>query len=167
MRRLLALLCLSLSLTAQASTTTSLDGPSVDKVLVLKSERKLELISRGQPLKSYRISLGKQPNGAKQREGDLRTPEGLYWIDWRKTSDKYQLSLHISYPNARDIANARDQGVPAGGMIMIHGTPLDEEYPEWFFHTLDWTEGCIAMKNSDMREVWQLVKDGTLIEIRP
>ncbi|UTW08870.1 L,D-transpeptidase family protein [Pseudomonas benzenivorans] len=167
MRRLLALLCLSLSLAAQASTTNSLDGPSVDKVLVVKSERKLQLISRGQTLKSYRISLGKQPNGAKQREGDLRTPEGLYWIDWRKTSEKYQLSLHISYPNARDIAKARDQGVPAGGMIMIHGTPLDEEYPEWFFHTLDWTEGCIAMKNSDMREVWTLVKDGTLIEIRP
>ncbi|QLC74057.1 L,D-transpeptidase family protein [Pseudomonas sp. LPB0260] len=167
MRRLLALLCLSLALPAQASTTTSLDGPSVDKVLVVKSERKLQLISRGQPLKSYRISLGKQPNGAKQREGDKRTPEGLYWIDWRKTSDKYQLSLHISYPNARDLASAREQGVPAGGMIMIHGTPLDEEYPEWFFHTLDWTEGCIAMKNDDMREVWQLVKDGTLIEIRP
>jgi murein L,D-transpeptidase YafK len=167
MRRLLALLCLSLTLAAQASTTTSLDGPSVDKVLVVKSERKLQLISRGQPLKSYRISLGKQPDGAKQREGDKRTPEGLYWIDWRKTSDKYQLSLHISYPNARDLASAREQGVPAGGMIMIHGTPLDEEYPEWFFHTLDWTEGCIAMKNDDMREVWQLVKDGTLIEIRP
>ena len=167
MRWLLALLCLSLNLTAQASTTTSLTGPGVDKVLVLKSERQLQLLSRGQPLKSYRISLGKQPSGAKQREGDLRTPEGLYWIDWRKTSEKYQLSLHISYPNARDLAKARDQGVPAGGMIMIHGTPLDEEYPEWFFHTLDWTEGCIAMKNSDMREVWELVKDGTLIEIRP
>ncbi|MBS7663557.1 L,D-transpeptidase family protein [Pseudomonas lalucatii] len=167
MRWLLALLCLSLNLTALASTTTTLDGPGVDKVLVLKSERKLQLLSRGQPLKSYRISLGKQPNGAKQREGDLRTPEGLYWIDWRKTSEKYQLSLHISYPNARDLAKAREQGVPAGGMIMIHGTPLDEEYPEWFFHTLDWTEGCIAMKNSDMREVWALVKDGTLIEIRP
>ncbi|WPC07177.1 L,D-transpeptidase family protein [Pseudomonas benzenivorans] len=167
MRWLLALLCLSLNLTAQASTTTTLSGPSVDKVLVLKSERQLQLLSRGQPLKSYRISLGKQPSGAKQREGDLRTPEGLYWIDWRKTSEKYQLSLHISYPNARDLAKARDQGVSAGGMIMIHGTPLDEEYPEWFFHTLDWTEGCIAMKNSDMREVWELVKDGTLIEIRP
>jgi murein L,D-transpeptidase YafK len=75
-------------------------------VLVVKSERKLHLLSRGEPLKSYRVSLGKQPIGPKQREGDLRTPEGLYWIDWRKTSDKYQLSLHISYPNARDLAKA-------------------------------------------------------------
>ncbi len=167
MRWLIALLCLTLNAAVHASTSPRLDGPSVDKVLVIKSERRLELQSRGQPLKTYRISLGKQPHGAKQREGDKRTPEGLYWIDWRKTSDKYQLSLHISYPNARDLAKAHADGVPPGGMIMIHGTPLDEEYPEWFFHTLDWTEGCIAMKNDDMQEVWQLVKDGTLIEIRP
>jgi murein L,D-transpeptidase YafK len=167
MRWLLALLCLTFTLTTQATTTVTLGGKTIDKVLVLKSERKLHLQSRGETLKSYRMSLGKQPVGAKRREGDLRTPEGFYWIDWRKNSDKYQLSMHISYPNARDQALARKQGVAAGGMIMIHGTPLDEEYPEWFFHTLDWTEGCIALKNDDMREVWGLVKDGTLIEIRP
>jgi murein L,D-transpeptidase YafK len=167
MRWLLALLCITLTATVQATATASQGDHQIDKVLVVKSERKLHLLSRGEPLKSYRISLGKQANGAKQREGDLRTPEGLYWIDWRKTSDKYQLSLHISYPNARDLASAQAQGVAPGSMIMIHGTPLDEQYPEWFFHTLDWTEGCIAMKNDDMREVWELVKDGTLIEIRP
>lgn len=153
MRWLLPLLCLILPLSSQANAPTSDGLRQVDKVLVLKSERKLHLQRRGETLKSYRISLGKQPDGAKQREGDLRTPEGFYWIDWRKPSDKYQLSLHISYPNARDLAKARDAGVPPGSMIMIHGTPLDEEYPEWFFHTLDWTEGCIAMKNADMREV--------------
>jgi murein L,D-transpeptidase YafK len=152
---------------SHASAAPTLGGKTVDKVLVLKSERKLHLMGRGEVLKSYRISLGKQPKGAKVREGDNRTPEGFYWIDWRKTSDKYNLSMHISYPNARDAANARKQGVPAGGMIMIHGTPLDDEYPEWFFGTLDWTEGCIAMQNADMREVWSLVQDGTLIEIRP
>lgn len=165
MRWLFALLCLTTALSGHASTTPNLHGKTIDKVLVVKSERKLHLMSRGDTLKSYRVSLGKQPEGAKQREGDLRTPEGFYWIDWRKTSDKFNLSMHISYPNARD--QARAKGVPAGGMIMIHGTPLDEEYPEWFFHTLDWTEGCIALKNTDMREVWSLVKDGTLIEIRP
>ena len=167
MRWLLTLLCLSFAAAAQATATPAHAGQNVDKVLVVKSERKLQLISRGQPIKSYRISLGKQPNGAKQHEGDRRTPEGFYWIDWRKTSEKYQLSLHISYPNARDQAHARDQGIAPGGMIMIHGTPLDEEYPEWFFHTLDWTEGCIALTNADMKEIWSLVKDGTLIEIRP
>jgi murein L,D-transpeptidase YafK len=75
--------------------------------------------------------------------------------------------MHISYPNVSDSARARREGVKPGSMIMIHGTPIDEEYPEWYFHTLDWTNGCIAMKNTDMREVWDLVKDGTMIEIRP
>ena len=167
MRWLFILLCLSLTANVHATATPLQNTPSIDKVLVVKSERRLDLISRGETLKSYRVSLGKQADGAKRREGDLRTPEGIYWIDWRKTSEKYQLSLHISYPNARDQAHAREQGVSPGGMIMIHGTPLDEEYPEWFFHTLDWTEGCIALKNDDMREIWKLVKDGTLIEIRP
>ncbi|VXC76797.1 conserved exported hypothetical protein [Pseudomonas sp. 8Z] len=167
MRRLLTLLCLTLSLNALASSAVVDKTQMIDKVLVMKSERKLYLQQRGETIKTYRISLGKQPTGAKQREGDLRTPEGFYWIDWRKPSDNYQLSLHISYPNARDLARAKQAGVAPGSMIMIHGTPVDEEYPEWFFHTLDWTEGCIAMKNADIREVWSLVKDGTLIEIRP
>ncbi|WAG78091.1 L,D-transpeptidase family protein [Metapseudomonas furukawaii] len=167
MRWLLVVLSMGLAALVQASTTPALGSQSIDKVLVVKSERKLLLMNRGDVLKSYRISLGKQPVGPKLREGDQRTPEGFYWIDWRKTSDKFNLAMHISYPNARDAAKAREKGVPPGGMIMIHGTPLDEEYPEWYFHTLDWTEGCIAMKNADMREIWSLVKDGTLIEIRP
>ena len=169
MRWLLAVLCLSFVSFSHASSAPApaLAGKTVDKVLVLKSERKLHLMGRGEVLKSYRMSLGKQPKGAKLREGDSRTPEGFYWLDWRKTSEKYNLSMHVSYPNARDLAKARKEGVSPGGMIMIHGTPLDDEYPEWYFHTLDWTEGCIAMKNADMREIWSLVKDGTLIEIRP
>ncbi len=167
MRWLLALFCLSLATLAPASTTPTLSGKTVDKVLVIKSERKLHLMGRGEVLKTYRVSLGKEPKGAKLREGDSRTPEGFYWIDWRKTSQNYNLSMHISYPNARDRATASAKGLAPGGMIMLHGTPLDEEYPEWYFHTLDWTNGCIALKNAEMRELWNLVKDGTLIEIRP
>lgn len=185
MRWLLALFCLSVASVSHAAFTETIirkpqpvaqavspasavvQGPLIDKVLVLKSERRLQLISRGEPLKTYRISLGKQPKGAKAREGDKKTPEGLYWLDWRKVSDRYNLAMHISYPNITDAAKARREGVEAGGMIMIHGTPINEEYPEWYFHTLDWTEGCIAMRNDDMREVWSMVKDGTLIEIRP
>jgi murein L,D-transpeptidase YafK len=139
----------------------------VDKILVLKSAHQLQLISHGEALKTYRISLGKFPKGQKLREGDRRTPEGLYWLDYRKVSDAYNLSMHISYPNISDSARARREGVNPGSMIMIHGTPVDENYPEWYFQTLDWTDGCIAMNNSDIREVWSLVKDGTLIEIRP
>lgn len=169
MRWLLVVCCLLFIPLSQAMSTPSLEpgAAAVDKVLVIKSERRLHLLSRGEVLKSYRISLGKQPNGAKRYEGDLRTPEGFYWIDWRQKSDRFNLSLHISYPNERDRAYAEQHGRPAGNMIMIHGTPIDEEYPEWYFHTLDWTEGCIALKNDDMREVWERVKDGTLIEIRP
>jgi murein L,D-transpeptidase YafK len=139
----------------------------IDKVLVLKSAHQLQLISDGKALKTYRVSLGKRPKGTKLQEGDQRTPEGFYWLDWRKTSDSFNLSMHISYPNISDSARARREGVDPGSMIMIHGTPVSEEYPEWYFQTLDWTNGCIAMNNSDMREVWNLVKDGTMIEIRP
>ena len=166
-RCLLVALCLSSATALSVHASQAIQNKPVDKVLVLKSERKLHLMHRGQILKSYRVSLGKQPKGPKLREGDNRTPEGFYWIDWRKTSQNYNLSMHISYPNARDRAAASAKGLSPGGMIMLHGTPIDEEYPEWYFHTLDWTNGCIALKNSEMREVWNLVKDGTLIEIRP
>ena len=186
MRCLLVVFCLCLSSMAQAEFTQTLikrpvvshpveaapaqPAPSlnaIDKVLVNKSRRQLQLISRGEAVKSYRISLGKQPLGAKEREGDQKTPEGFYWLDWRKVSDRFNLAMHVSYPNISDAARARREGVAPGSMIMIHGTPINEDYPEWYFSTLDWTEGCIAMTNADMREVWSLVKDGTMIEIRP
>ena len=167
MRWLLAVLCLSFAAVSQASTVETLDGKIIEKVLVLKSAHQLQLINDGKPLKTYRISLGKIPKGPKLMEGDKRTPEGFYWLDWRKTSDRYYLSMHISYPNISDSARSRREGVQPGGMIMIHGTPDSEDYPEQLFHTLDWTDGCIAMRNVDMREIWGLVKDGTMIEIRP
>ena len=188
MRWLFAALCLSFSLICQADATVIINGKlvdksqlfkpaqpvqqtstdkTVDKILVLKSARKLQLISDGKPIKTYRISLGKQPKGAKIREGDKRTPEGLYWIDWRKKSEKFNLAMHISYPNISDAAQARREGFSPGSMIMIHGTPDTADNPEELFHTLDWTDGCIAMKNYEMREVWNLTKDGTMIEIRP
>lgn len=167
MRWLLALLCCSVVTLPQASTVETLDGKVIEKVLVLKSAHQLQLINDGKTLKTYRISLGKKPKGPKLMEGDKRTPEGLYWLDWRKTSDRYYLAMHISYPNITDSARSRREGVNPGGMIMIHGTPDTEEFPEQYFHTLDWTDGCIAMRNIDMREVWGLVKDGTMIEIRP
>jgi murein L,D-transpeptidase YafK len=164
---LIAFCCLFFSAFGFASTTITLDGRTIDKVLVVKSLNKLELLSKGEVIKSYRVSLGKFPKGPKFREGDQRTPEGFYWIDWRKKSDKFNLSMHISYPNMQDLARAKQAGVPPGSMIMLHGTPIDEEYPEWYFSSLNWTNGCIALTNADMREIWTLVKDGTLIEIRP
>lgn len=188
MRWLLAALCLSFAVTCQAAVVMTINGKpvdkeqvlkppqasqrtsaskTVDKILVMKSARRLELISDGKVIRSYRISLGKQPKGPKLQEGDKRTPEGLYWVDWRKRSDKFNLAMHINYPNISDAAKARREGVNPGSMIMIHGTPDSEENPEELFHTLDWTDGCIAMKNYEMREVWSMVKDGTMVEIRP
>ena len=166
MRAMLVALFLSLPILCYDSQANSNANPSVDKVLVVKSERALHLMHRGEVVKSYRVSLGKKI-GPKEYEGDQRTPEGLYWINWRKQSDNFNLAMHISYPNAKDLQRSQETGLPPGGMIMLHGTPNDEEYPEWFFNTLDWTEGCIALTNSDMQEVWKTVKDGTLIEIRP
>ena len=188
MRWLLAALCLSFAVTCQAAVVMTINGKpvdkeqvlkppqasqrtsaskSVDKILVIKSARRLELISDGKVIRSYRISLGKQPKGPKLQEGDKRTPEGLYWVDWRKRSDKFNLAMHINYPNITDAAKARREGVNPGSMIMIHGTPDSEENPEELFHTLDWTDGYITMKNYEMREVWSMVKDGTMVEIRP
>jgi murein L,D-transpeptidase YafK len=187
MRWLLALFCLSCVSLSQAAftqtivpkgseqkfvdhkvgNTENIADRKIEKVLILKSAHQLQLISDGKALKTYRISLGKQPKGPKLQEGDQRTPEGFYWLDWRKPSSNFSLSMHISYPNVSDSARARREGVKPGSMIMIHGTPVNEEYPEWYFHTLDWTNGCIALKNTDMREVWNLVKDGTMVEIRP
>jgi len=167
MRWLLALFCLSFITVSQASAVETLNGKVIEKVLVLKSAHQLQLINDGKPLKTYRISLGKNPRGPKLMEGDKRTPEGFYWIDWRKTSNNFNLAMHISYPNITDSARARREGVAPGGMIMIHGTPDTEDTPEDLFHTLDWTDGCVAMRNRDMREVWNLVPDGTMIEIRP
>ncbi|BFT61445.1 L,D-transpeptidase family protein [Pseudomonas moorei] len=167
MRWLLALFCLSFITVSQASAVETLNGKVIEKVLVLKSAHQLQLINDGKPVKTYRISLGKNPRGPKLMEGDKRTPEGFYWIDWRKTSNNFNLAMHISYPNITDSARARREGVEPGGMIMIHGTPDTEDTPEDLFHTLDWTDGCVAMRNMDMREVWNLVPDGTMIEIRP
>lgn len=149
-----------------SSAQASQKAAHIDKVLVIKSERQLYLLSRGKTIKSYPVSLGRR-DGAKVYEGDLRTPEGTYWLDWRKPSERYNLSINISYPNAQDRRRAEALGKKPGSMIMLHGTPIDDEYPEWFFSSLNWTEGCIALTNADMEEVWSLVKDNTLIEIRP
>ena len=166
MRALFVALLFALPILTYANPANSTITSSIDKVLVVKSERTLHLLHRGAVVKSYRVSLGKK-QGPKQYEGDQRTPEGFYWINWRKHSDNFNLAMHISYPHYKDFKRAEESGLPPGNMIMLHGTPEDEEYPDWFFSSLDWTEGCIALSNPDMQEIWSSVKDGTLIEIRP
>ena len=138
-----------------------------DKVLVLKSERELQLISDGKIIRTYDIGLGRQPVGHKKREGDSRTPEGHYVIDFRNPQSKFTLSLHINYPKKKDIKLARAKGVSPGGDIFIHGLPTGMKDDKIISRQKDWTDGCIALSNKHIRELWSLVTNGTPIEIRP
>ncbi|NOZ91132.1 MAG: L,D-transpeptidase family protein [Epsilonproteobacteria bacterium] len=141
-----------------------------DKVIIKKSTHMLYLSANGRIYKKYHISLGLNPIGPKTFEGDMRTPEGVYVLDWRQNSKLYNKSIHISYPNKNDIAKAKELNLSAGGMIMIHGTPSNwslSPFGDWLPMLLDWTEGCIAMSNEDIEEVWDMTRDGTPIYILP
>ena len=158
---------LALLIPVQAAAAEGLEAAKADKVLVLKSERRLLLLRQGETLKSYPIALGGQPVGHKRHEGDRRTPEGSYLIDWRNPDSRFHRSLHISYPDADDRAAAARAGVPPGGDIMIHGLPNGLGAVGVAHRLTDWTDGCIAVTNEEMDEIWNAVDDGTPIEIRP
>ncbi|HEY1338700.1 MAG TPA: L,D-transpeptidase family protein [Bryobacteraceae bacterium] len=133
----------------------------VDRIVVNKGRREMLLLRGESVVRSYRIALGREPFGHKVQEGDGRTPEGSYLIDRRNPRSAYHLSLHISYPNEADRARAAALGIDPGGDIMIHGLSNGERKEG------DWTRGCIAVTNEEMDEIWELVEDGTPIEINP
>jgi murein L,D-transpeptidase YafK len=141
--------------------------PKADAVLVVKSERRLYLLRDGEPYRSWRVALGGNPIGHKQREGDLRTPEGEYVLDWRNPGSCCYRSLHVSYPDAADIAAAGARGDDPGGLIMIHGQVNGWGWLGWLMQYFDHTHGCIAVRNLPMEVIWRAVDDGTRIEIRP
>jgi murein L,D-transpeptidase YafK len=141
--------------------------PQADLVLVEKGARRLSLLQDGEVLQRWRISLGGNPRGHKQREGDLRTPEGRYVLDWRNPASCCYKSLHVSYPNAADRARADARGDNPGSLIMIHGQVNGWGWLGWLMQYVDHTRGCIALRNVPMEEVWRSVPDGTPIEIRP
>jgi len=142
-------------------------GIGVDHVIVYKHERRLVLLSQGKELKLYQIALGGEPNGPKTRQGDHRTPEGSYVLDSRNANSHFYKALHISYPNSKDIAAAKKSGISPGGDIMLHGLPKEYAFVGKA-HTLhDWTDGCIAVSNEEIDEIWKLVRVGTPIEIKP
>jgi murein L,D-transpeptidase YafK len=122
----------------------------------------MHLLAGESVLRSYRIALGREPAGHKRCEGDGRTPEGRYTIDRRNPNSRYHLSLHISYPNSADRERAQSQGLDPGGDIMIHGLKPGVDHP-----ASDWTEGCIAVTDAEMDEIWRMVADGTPVEILP
>nr|WP_069305403.1 L,D-transpeptidase family protein [Methylobrevis pamukkalensis] len=142
-------------------------GEVVDAVRVLKAERRLELLRGTDVVRSYPVVLGGDPIGHKRREGDGRTPEGRYILDWRNAESAYHRSIHVSYPDARDVAAARSRGEDPGGMIMIHGQRNGFGWAGGLLQSFDWTDGCIAVTNAEMDEIWNLVRDGTPIEILP
>ena len=136
-----------------------------DAIHVDKGARQLTLLRGDAPIRSYPIALGAAPEGHKREEGDERTPEGSYVIDWRNEDSIAHLSLHISYPNAEDTAQAEARGVSPGGNIMIHGMLNGWGWLDGLQSYWDWTDGCIAVTNEDMREIWSLVPNGTPITI--
>jgi murein L,D-transpeptidase YafK len=141
--------------------------PMADKVVIEKAARKLHLLQDGEAFRTFNIALGIAPVGDKRREGDFKTPEGRYTLDMRNPSSDYFLSIRVSYPNNNDVREAREQGVSPGGAIMIHGQPNEPKYSETYYRTQDWTNGCIAVSNSDMIDIWLMTDENTPIEIRP
>ncbi|MHC1698629.1 MAG: L,D-transpeptidase family protein [Geobacteraceae bacterium] len=140
---------------------------SADKILVEKNARRLKLLSKGEVLKTYKISLGGNPIGPKEREGDNKTPEGTYLIDGRNQDSLYHRSFHISYPNEKDKLRARKMGVSPGGNIMIHGIKKGFSWVGDAHTEVDWTKGCIAVTDDEIEEIGRLAPIGTIVEIRP
>lgn len=152
---------------AMLDTVSPHENPQISEVLVRKEKRRLYLLAGDKVVRSYRIGLGDNPSGHKLYEGDERTPEGRYILDWRNANSDFYKSIHISYPNEKDRELASAWGLNPGGSIMIHGLPNEAEGMEFAYLGLDWTDGCIAVSNDEMDEIWQLVSDGTPIRILP
>jgi len=138
-----------------------------DLVVVHKARRTLELWSKGETVARYRVALGFNPTGPKEYEGDGRTPEGVYTVIKRNPQSHYFRALQLDYPNAADVAAARAKGLTPGGLIMIHGLPNKKTAAQVNHPNADWTDGCIAMTNDEMQDVWNRVDTGTAVLIMP
>ena len=139
----------------------------VDRVEVRKAERKLLLLHGSDILRVYHVQLGLNPTGPKERSGDDRTPEGTYYLDRHNPHSDYFLSIEVSYPNHADLERARSHHWDAGGSIMIHGLPNALKYEPEYYGSHDWTDGCIALSNADMAEIWTLTPNHVRIDILP
>lgn len=141
------------------------DGTQADCVVVRKSARTLELYRGDELLRRYSIALGRTPRGHKQQEGDGKTPEGRYVLDYRNPRSSYHKALHVSYPSPADTASARSRGVSPGGLIMVHGVRNGLGFVGRLHRLFDWTDGCIALTDAEIDEIWRAVPDGTPIHI--
>ncbi len=150
-----------------ATGSSAFAAEMADSVVIYKERRLLQLFQGDVLLREYPVSLGGDPIGHTTREGDQKTPEGRYLLDWRNANSGYYKSIHISYPSPEDVKAAAAEGIDPGGMIMIHG---QRNYFGWLAdltQMFDWTDGCIAVTNAQMEDIWTLVPDNTVIEIRP
>lgn len=152
---------------ALSGPVAAADFPIADRVVIRKHERMLMLMRGDEVLKTARIALGLAPEGHKAEEGDFRTPEGNYQLTTRNPNSDYFLSIQVSYPNSTDEQRARQRGVAPGGQIMIHGQPNEPKHNEQFYRITDWTNGCIAVSNSDMVDIWLMTRPDTPISIMP
>ena len=151
----------------QKAFAYALQKVTTDTILIEKKARRLTLFAKGEVLKTYRIALGGNPDGPKERQGDNKTPEGTYVIDSRNKNSRYHQSLHISYPNESDKKRAKELGVSPGGDIMIHGIKNGYSWVGDAHADVDWTKGCIAVTDEEIDEIFTLVPNGTIVEIRP
>jgi murein L,D-transpeptidase YafK len=159
--------CIALLLFACCAGVKGLEDMQADRILVRKGKRELVLLRQGKVLKSYRVALGGHPVGPKRRQGDRRTPEGLYTISGRNPASAFHRSLRISYPSPADRARARREGVNPGGDIMIHGLPNGQGFVGKAHRLMDWTDGCIAVTDEEIEEIWRLVPNGIPVQIEP
>jgi len=161
-KRLLVLILITAAWTFQAA-----GAETADKVVVNKARREMMLLRQGRVLRTYRIALGRDPFGAKRRQGDGKTPEGDYVISGRNSKSAFHRSLRVSYPNAVDRSRAKRNNLDPGGDIMIHGLPNGQAAIGEAHRLIDWTEGCIAVTNAEIEEIWAMVANGTPIRINP
>jgi murein L,D-transpeptidase YafK len=150
-----------------ADATGLAPNARADRIVVEKSRRLMTLYSKDKPLRSYRVALGRGEPGQKIKRGDNRSPEGLYRISGHNPGSKFHLSLRISYPSPRDVAEARKRGEDAGDDIMIHGVGPVYGWVRGLHRRIDWTAGCVAVTNAEIEEIYRAVPNGTPIEIRP
>ena len=152
---------------AMSSSVSAADLPVADFVRVDKSDRTLTLYRGDEVLRKFPVALGFEPIGDKEQEGDNKTPEGRYLLDHRNADSSFFLSIRISYPSADDWESARSRGVSPGGQIMIHGQPNEPKYSTGYYARTDWTNGCIAVSNLAMIDIWLMTEVNTPIEIVP
>lgn len=140
---------------------------SIDIIIIKKSERLLYAVKDDKVIKKYDIAIGQNPIGHKLKEGDKKTPEGYYFVDGKNAKSKFFLSLHTSYPNFHDRRVAERNNLNPGSHIAIHGLPSISVLSQYLYNSSDWTDGCIALNNKDMEELWNMSEEGTQILIKP